>query len=660
MGWADIKDRIEVPIMTDDGIECMVDYFFSKGHITTKEIVMHDYRKPADADMTESEKTDLFRDIKFRITKYYLKKVLSIINEKSKEKKYIYVKDYFPRFVEETKSRSYTNLKVTDLIKIYNMSQEELNNYNSDDYIKSYINILMDRFDFVIEYFHQKEEILSYSNSDLKKVGYSTKRLYMNGDNNNRKKFLFIEEFVKRCIDSNLPFKLKPQGPSTDSLDNLVIYSNSDNVDKHIDLIESILNEHPEFREVFGDPIPGGGNIRSKDGKKYYAVTSDVIKTAEKPKGYTPNDYQMRIASCAAQLSFSKLIKKYLSDEKIKTLLLKELDETKIKEYVNKVHGKLTSAFAKTDLININKDNIDKFIASIHKYNELDLDKSKIQFEKIKFSTYMRYYILNIIKYMNERFGHEFKNEFKAEFKKNILLVNSLFKCGDTSHTDIPFYMDELFYKQTNGLEIVEPKKTETDEDILFVKSYINFINKNIWKSVATNEFKAMPKEVQSLVLKVRSGDSIGEEDYEVIMNMAAKHNLLTVVKSVVDKYPDKKKELEESVKEEFGETKEVSMLSTLSPGTPLLYTRLKIINHYYASITPELAKLPVEKRHAIIKLKKASSPKEIEESLDEIEEMGLKTDIWNLSQLIRSRVGEKANQEFNDILESTKKKKSL
>ena len=118
------------------------------------------------------------------------------------------------------------------------------------------------------------------ANKDFEDIKH---RLYINLSNKNIYKFL--DEFTKRCINNNLPFYYKFQDNSRRA-DSFVIYSNTENLYKYKQIIDSIVRDYPQIKETSGKPPIlsgtidgwiGYGSEPKEDGESFNSKRSDLI-----------------------------------------------------------------------------------------------------------------------------------------------------------------------------------------------------------------------------------------------------------------------------------------------------------------------------------------------------------------------------------------------
>lgn len=679
MGWADIKDRIVEPIMTDEAMDLMSVIYLSGNKIETKKITTSSYVKPEKGDMTQEELDIYLEDLKVRLIKYYANYLLKAKVSKNEE-----LVNKVKKYNEE------------DLIKIMNMSSYDLLNYTKEDSLTNLLKKLRSLFDFVEALANGGSLVASYNGKDKEKIGFNdTKRIYLNCDNLNKKKFLFIEEYIKGCIDAGIPFRMKPFGPESAEIDNLVLYSNSEFFDKHIDIIEGIIRNNPEIMTAFGDPIISSGNVVSSDGRKYYGVTSGLISLKNKKelipliKEYkdknlpnkalagilnlkTHNQYSEQIMNTAALVALINYIKKKISKDKISELISKKYSLDDLKNILLIRKGKIPKFMNLEEELSKSEEAKGEFLSWIEKDSFEDgvLKIKKDDIKNLSFVGSDKLFALTIqlfLNYLKETYGESFIRDFKEDFKKEVKVVNSLLKFDDEKHTDVPIYMDELFYEQSKTLDINDEKvedlnaeiKEEVKEILLYVKGYSDFIYKNWLSCSILKEYKDLPKEVVDIFVKVaRNGtDSLTEIDIKNITEMDVKYKLLKVVKAYVEKRPAKKEEFHNTVAKIFESDKKEK--KEISAKTLQMYARLRLIEKYRTHGIGIILfnKLPEEKMAVVNRLIAIKDPSELEKELNKLDSSNITYDIWAMSQTIISKIGDKAKEDYDSLRGATSRK---
>ncbi|MGN0967242.1 MAG: hypothetical protein ACI4OP_06695 [Candidatus Coprovivens sp.] len=66
----------------------------------------------------------------------------------------------------------------------------------------------------------------------------------------------FLSEYITKCIDHNIDYYLKGLNINGNNKDRTIIYSKLEDYNTKINIIDTILNEHSEWSNKFGTPIP--------------------------------------------------------------------------------------------------------------------------------------------------------------------------------------------------------------------------------------------------------------------------------------------------------------------------------------------------------------------------------------------------------------------
>ncbi len=305
MGYNDIKDRMEFPLYTPEGIKCCVDSCLKEGFYrledddrtkTKKKGLNFAHSKsmmlPNHRSFIKTETITLkdLENFTFDMIKYL---ALSLYNEflTISKNRYTKISDVAPGFI--AKNPELSDYLISDLLDIANMSTEEIGKrYKSNDkssiFIKkAYDSIkihtgLINDFGFpgfiehafnnpLYEFDIASETDVGLNPNAMSKALNYSKRFYFNmsKDINGLK---FVAALFKKCIDKRIPCDIKPFFSDGDDLDGTIVYAHNGNFDKMIDAVEEVIAEHPDLLVSLGSPILTAASVRSKDGNVYYSI----------------------------------------------------------------------------------------------------------------------------------------------------------------------------------------------------------------------------------------------------------------------------------------------------------------------------------------------------------------------------------------------------
>ena len=147
------------------------------------------------------------------------------------------------------------------IVEISNIDQ-----INSSKVPKEYYNLLVlsrSLLDFRIEHLGTYDGVRTYD-----------ERLYLNCHDDNILN-QFMTEYAKECINHHIDYNCKGLFNTYDkSSDTTILYSQHKDLKTRIQILENIMNKHPEWREKFYAPIYGGLTI----GTGFYSLTHKGTK----------------------------------------------------------------------------------------------------------------------------------------------------------------------------------------------------------------------------------------------------------------------------------------------------------------------------------------------------------------------------------------------
>ena len=229
MGWKDIKKRIDVPILTYEGISkmiesCLKDEGMNDQHSNT--IMMNGYKEPINDEKSVS-KIEIEK-IKFDIIRYMVQSILKDCDTSDLTKT---ISDFIPKWDKEN------DLTVAELQEISSKTDAQIKELIEDKTIKTnignFIKQVYMRFCDIEEEHNGAYPIYPYEKANNKGKntiwGYN-KRIYLNPSLKNISTHKFLAEYIKKCIDRRIPCDMKGFGSfrhSETELDGMVLYSSN-------------------------------------------------------------------------------------------------------------------------------------------------------------------------------------------------------------------------------------------------------------------------------------------------------------------------------------------------------------------------------------------------------------------------------------------------
>ena len=128
MGWLDIRNRIETPILGDDAATIIVNTFLKNDNVSSRTLKLSDYIESTGPVYSDTKVVDSYRkSLDYELTRYIAKSLLKECDVSDKDKKVsFFIKDFGktlstnPRFVNLIDPIK--KLTVGELIKISTMS----------------------------------------------------------------------------------------------------------------------------------------------------------------------------------------------------------------------------------------------------------------------------------------------------------------------------------------------------------------------------------------------------------------------------------------------------------------------------------------------------------------------------------------------------------
>ena len=248
-----ILNAVDVPIEKQSSIlkiieHCLQNDGQNKKH--SRSLKLDGYRTPVNSNLSHDEQDKLNVESCFIVLKCFARKYLADLNainaDLSKP-----VSVYFNEI---------SNKEITgrDLEYVCTHNYRELCDYNKAN-VKLPLSKLI--WQFLIntsgldaEHFNNS---LLYDDSiseDGEKLfwGYS-KRIYMNLPRNSQVTYEFGLQYVIKCINRKIPFDMKLFGAlahGDNDLDGTIFYSKNKYFNEHIEVLNEILEEHPEYKDL--------------------------------------------------------------------------------------------------------------------------------------------------------------------------------------------------------------------------------------------------------------------------------------------------------------------------------------------------------------------------------------------------------------------------
>lgn len=408
----DILSTVYVPIDNQKGMikiieSCLRKDGQNKAHSRT--LKLDDYREPRHSNLSDNEKNKIKKESIIIILKYFAQKYLADIKKMNADLN-VPISLYFPEI---------SNKKITgkDLEYICTHSYDELITYcrtNKKLPLSNFIiyflhsNLETEHFNsesfYVDETYETGESLFLFAS---KTNGYS-KRIYMNLPIDSQITYEFGLQYVLKCIDRKIPFDMKLIGSishSHNDLDGTIFYSKNKYFNDHINILNEILEEHPEYKQYIGTPIYTGGHIIDSDGNSYMAIAHAGPSFYKEIATY--NDTVNVIINLSYTLACCKLIKYYSAH------FIRKLDNNLYKNISNIVYG------------------------------ELNLNTLK-QLKEIQ--TSVRKEVFDFILYKRKQGEINFLLQLFNDYMKDVFYsVVSLVNFGDLEHTDVPIYKNPSF-----------------------------------------------------------------------------------------------------------------------------------------------------------------------------------------------------------------------
>lgn len=276
-----------VPIISLEGSKCLIDEYISSviegRSYNTRKIELSSYKKPNDSSVSITEEESV--EYTFRIVMLLIDKMRKISTLNGDRNMYNSLPNAYKN-----------NFSYEQFTQIFNLSEEEImqeiKRYDGNDK-KSFLNMLIANSRLKEDRIG-KIEAVPYGNDRPHKKD-ADYRIYINTPNG-KNRFEFLEAFIRRCIERNIPYEMKGEEHTGDEKDRTCIYCFDEYFEETVRVLEEIKRENPELVSDIGTPIATGLNC------SYYAITTSR-------QGATYNYWFNRVSSHAINYLCANLIK---------------------------------------------------------------------------------------------------------------------------------------------------------------------------------------------------------------------------------------------------------------------------------------------------------------------------------------------------------------
>ena len=276
-----------VPIISLEGSKCLIDEYISsviegRGY-NTRKIELSSYKKPNDSfvNITEDESAEYtFRIVMLLIDK--MRKISTLNGD-------INLYNSLPNAYKN-------NFSYEQFTQIFNLSEEEIiqeiKKYDGNAKA-SFLSMLISNSKLNEDRIG-KVDAVPYGN-DIPHKKDADYRIYINTPNG-KNRFEFLEAFIRKCIDRNIPYEMKGEEHTGDEKDRTCIYCFDEYFDETVQVLEEVKRENPKLISDIGTPIATGLNC------SYYAITTSR-------QGATYNYWFNRVSSHTINYLCANLIK---------------------------------------------------------------------------------------------------------------------------------------------------------------------------------------------------------------------------------------------------------------------------------------------------------------------------------------------------------------
>ena len=394
----------------------------------SRNLIIGSYRQPKEERLSVDKQKALTAEANAEILKHFAKKYLIDLKmhgyDLSKPLSYYYPEIYYKELtgndllmihtkstaelVEFTNDPKNMDKQIQDLLVRFGLKRCGLESGIGAEHFSSAF-LYRDDYSGNLDMSHEEGEVLMKGT-----LGYS-KRIYMNLPKTSGMTLRFGVDFVKKCIDRGVPFDMKLFGAfGSGLLDNTVFYSKNKYFKDHIQIINEVITEHPEYKEYMGDPIYTGGRVIEEDGKCYYAISGagNGFYSLNKPRLFTFNDEANYVINTAYLQTCIEIIQSHFP------YFCNKFDrETLMK--LTKISSMPKDDVLIAELDNLKKEGlVEKIRAEVKGY--IDYKKSRGEEKEIM-----------------DKMAFRMNNNYK-ELKSQI-------KYGDNFHMNVPLYRDENF-----------------------------------------------------------------------------------------------------------------------------------------------------------------------------------------------------------------------
>lgn len=332
--------------------------------------------------------------------------------------------DKFNNYAFDDLNEKYVNLITEeDLARLETLTQEEIltiieliDKYESPHYICKKLKLTENLYIFVEQSINEtidlKKEHIGIGENSLFNSNSEpyTLRIYLNSNENTL--FNLLAEYVKKCVDNNVNYDMKALGDNQDNEEGAILFANENDIVLKLNFINEILNENPNLKQDFYEPIYSSGRLNNS----VYGISHSGIMNEYHQCTKSYNDYFNIICEVAYYRTLAKIIIEIITDQKAKEIInnfisLKEVSFNK-------------AEMRRPDLADYNNVNFETIKDLVNQYIPLVTST------------------LNI--YMTES---ENKKSLVQEFKKSMLYVSNISQNRnkkENSNIAISSYLEEI------------------------------------------------------------------------------------------------------------------------------------------------------------------------------------------------------------------------
>lgn len=317
-------------------------------------------------------------------------------------------------------------LSDSDITRLEQLTQDEIyeiikliNNRESSHYICKKYKLNGSLFSFIEKTTNETTDIklehIGIRNNTLFNTDNSTYtlKIYLNGPEEETHKLL--NEYIIRCIEENINYDMKSFGDNRDSQERTILYANINDIAKKISILDSIFDEEPNLKKVFGLPIHSSGRINnSVYGISHSGVIKDDLSCIN-----SYNDYFNNICEVAYYRTLAKIVLDIVDDEQASIIIQNFISLQNVSFKKAAMESPELALYNEVSFDTI-KDLINQYIPLISStINIYMTDKERNKDIITEFTKSIRY-ISNICQNRDKRFPSNIViNKYLEEFIKN-------------------------------------------------------------------------------------------------------------------------------------------------------------------------------------------------------------------------------------------------